>query len=239
MQMHAEFHNQEVVWWEGGVSNILANISNNVKINNTNLLLSDSSPESDLRIESPVDIWSVTVSFEWTWDGCIKLNSEILCNGRVYRKTFNPSLNPFTWVISSYDHVAWKVALIIKIGVAWQNIEKVVKYTVSPGDLYRVDIEMGDKKTIAWMITPIWVVWYDKDNNEVSWWLEKYDFTVSQWRFLKDWAYQSGFSTNDFRNLNFYYQAPLDARDGSVEIIQIISDRNEVIKTNNQPIASA
>ena len=239
IQMDAEAHNKKVLWWDDGFFNVLWSISNNVKISNTNLLLSDSLPNSELKIQSSVDVWNITVLFEWTWDGCIKLNSEVLCNGKTYSTTFNPKLNPFIWTVSSSNHVAWKVALIMKFGVWGKNIEKVIKYTISPSVLDHVDIKFEDIRTVAWMITPVSVVWYDKYDNIVDWWLEKYDFTVSQWRFLKDWAYQSGFSTNDFRDLNFYYQAPLDAKDGSIATIQIRSSRGNVLWTWAQTVVQA
>ena len=234
LQVKAEKHNQDA--WN--LSAILGTIDREIKISNTNVLLSDSNPKSELKIESLSDVWNITVEFMWTgW--CISLNSNVLCGGKSFTKTFNPKTNPFTWVVVS-DHVAWKDALIMKINVWWWYLEKIIKYTVSPSTLSRIELEVGDKKTIAWMITPIEAIWYDEYWNKIEWWLEKYDFTASQWRFLKDWAYQSWFSTNDFRDLRFYYQAPLEAVDWSIATIQIKSSSKwTVMKTYWQPIVQA
>ena len=226
MQVEAEKHNQEVMWWGDWLSNVLSNIYRNVKISNTNLLLSDSNTTSDLRIESASDVWNVSVKFIWTWEWCLKVENNKLCKGDSFTKTFNPKTDPFECSVGSADNVAWKSALIIQLGVGgWWYIENVLKYTVSPSTLDKVYMDWKDV-IVAWMITPIAVTWYDKNWNVVSWWLENYDFTASIWRFLKDWAYQPSFTTNDFRKLDFYYQAPLDAADWSVATIQMKSALN-------------
>ena len=95
LQVKADKHNQEVIWWDDSTSNLLLNVYKNVKISNTNVLLSDSNPSSDLRIESAVEVWNVTVEFIWTWDWCIKLDSQKLCNGDSFKKSFNPKTTPF------------------------------------------------------------------------------------------------------------------------------------------------
>ena len=239
MQVNSEKYNTNVTSWDNWLSKALANLYKNIRINNDNVLLSDSNPTSELRIESMIDLWNIMVEFSWTWDWCIKIDSDSLCSGSL-QKTFNPKTNPFVWVVSSSDHVAWKVGLVIKIKIWSWYIENIIKYTVSPSILDHVDINVEDKKSVAWMLTPIEVIWYDVYGNTVSWWLEKYYFTVSQWRFLKDWAYQSGFSTNDFRDLRFYYQAPLDAIDWSTSILQIKpSNSDKPLWTYNQQIVSA
>ena len=222
-QVKAEEHNR------GSDSSILNFMSRNIKINNTNVLLSDNNPSSELSIESISDIWVVTVTIGLIWDGCIKLDSEDLCKSN-FTQNFNPKTNPFKWVITSADHLAWKVGLDIKIEIWWEYLEKVIKYTVSPGELVRADIIFWDKESIAWMLTPVEVIWYDRNNNCVLWWLDKYEFTVSQWKFLKDWSYKTSFTTNDFRNLKFYYQAPVDAKDGSEAIMQVSNVRNSDVK---------
>ena len=241
LQVKAEEHNQEVMSWSSWLANALSNVSNNVRISNTDDLLSDSNPTSNLRIESAVDVWTISVTFTSTWDWCIKVDTNTLCNGSSFTKTFNPKNNPYSCSVESADHVAWKIGLDMKIGVWWWYIENIIKYTVSPSTLERVEIKLLDKKTIAWMLSPVVITWYDKYNNVVDWWLERYDFTVSQWRFLKDWAYQESFTTNDFRNLNFYYQAPIDAVDWSNAIIQISSSRDpsKILWTYQQKIAQA
>ncbi len=243
MQVNAEKYNQEAILWDTWLSNALSKLYKNLKISNDNVLLSDSNPTGELRIESMVDLWwNITVEFIWTWDGCIQIDSNSLCNGKTYQKVFNPKTDPFVGVVSSSDHIAWKVALIMNIKLWWWYIKKVIKYTVSPSVLDHVDIKLDDNKTVAWMMTPIEVIWYDKYENKVSWWLQKYDFELSQWRFFKDWAYQTGFSTNDFRNLKFYYQAPLDAPDWSVVTFQIKPSKtsgNVVLWTRNWMIVQA
>ena len=240
MQVDAEKHNQNVVWWKDWLANALSNVYKNVRISNSNTLLSESIPGSEIKIESLSDVWNITVEFMWTGDWCIKLDSDALCDGNTIKKTFNPKTNPFKWTVMSSNHIAWKVALVMKINIWWWYLEKIIKYTISPSNLDHVDINLWDKKTIAWMITPVEVIWYDRYDNKIDWWLEKCDFTVSQWRFLKDWSYQSGFSTNDFRDLKFYYQAPSDVSEWSVATIQIKSSKNwEVLKTYNQSIVYA
>ena len=52
--------------------------------------------------------------------------------------------------------------------------------------------------------------------------LKKYKFTVNTWRFLKDWVYVTGFTTNDFRNLKFYYQAPSKVENWSEALVQVV-----------------
>ncbi len=239
MQVDSEKHNQDATSWDDWLSKALSNLSKNLRISNENVLLSDSNPTSELRIESMVDLWNVTIEFIWTWDGCLKIDSGSLCGGKVIQKTFNPKTNPFIWVVSSSDHVAWKVWLIMNIKIWWWYIRNIIKYTVSPSVLDYVDINVGDEESVGWMLTPVEVVWYDKYGNKVSWWLEKYYFTVSQWRFLRDWAYQSWFSTNDFRDLRFYYQAPFDASDWSISNFQIKSSNGKVVWTRNLRIVQA
>ena len=238
MQVNAEKHNKAVIWWNDWLSNLLSSVYKNIRIANETSLLSDSNPSSELKIESVSDVGNITVEFVGTWDWCLKIDSHDLCNGKTFKKTFNPKNNPFTWIVVTADHVAWKVGLIMKISVWWWYIENIIKYTVSPSNLDHIDINFGSVKSIAWMMTPVEFIWYDRYNNKISWWLEKYDFTVSQWRFYKDWVYQSGFSTNDFRNLKFYYQAPLDAVDWSVVTLQV-SHNGNIVKTYNQPISQA
>ncbi len=236
--VEAEKRNKEALQWWGGASSL----ANNVKLQNSNALLSDSNPASELRIESTVDIWDITVEFVWIWDeSCLDVAWNVVCDGGSFSKTFNPKTNPFTWSVSSSNHIAWKIWLDIKISGWWWYLEKVMKYTVSPSFLERAEITVGDEKTVAWMISPVNVVWYDKYGNSVSRWTEKYDFTVSQWRFLKDWSYQDSFTTNDFRDLRFYYHAPLDAPDGSEAVIQISNSRNSdnYLATYHQTVVQA
>ena len=232
MQVSAEKHNQEIVWW------IVYNIYKNIRVSNENVLLSMGNPTSEVKIQSVSDVWNITVEFLWTWDWCIKIDSHDLCNGEIFKTTFNPKEKPFVWIVSSSDNVAGKVALVIRIKVWREYIENVIKYTVSPGSLHHVDIKFGNDKTVVWMMTPVEIIWYDVNNNKISWWSEKYDFTVSQWSFLKDWAYQTWFSTNDFRNLKFYYKAPLDAIDWSVATIRMLYSGN-VLGTGQQSIVRA
>ncbi len=239
MQVDSEEYNLSVTEWDDWLSKALSNLSKNLRISNDNVLLSDSNPTSELKIESLVDVWNITVEFVWTWDGCIKIDSGSLCSGKVLQKTFNPKTNPFIWTVSSSNHVAGKVWLIMNIKIWWWYIKNIIKYTVSPSVLDYVDINVGDEKSVGWMLTPVEIIWYDKYGNKISWWLEKYYFTVSKWRFLRDWAYQSGFSTNDFRNLKFYYQAPLDVSDWSVSIFQIKSSNGKVLWTRNLQIIQA
>ena len=215
-QVEAQKHNAEVNAWWSDASLILKSI----KISNSNDMLSDSNPSSLLRIESISNIGNVKVEFMWTWDWCIKLDKQELCNGKTISKVFNPKNNPFTGLVTSYDHVAWKLALDMKIYLWGQYIQEIIKYTVSPSILDNFEIKVWDEKTVAWMISPVEVIWYDKYNNRVSWWLEKYDITVSQWEFLKDWAYQPVITTNDFRDLRFYYRAPEDL-EGNNALIKI------------------
>ena len=222
-QVKLQNHNRGVTQWDDALSNLLKKIDDNVKINNSNALLSDSNPTSELRIESAVDVWNITVEFTWTWDGCLKIDGKKLCNGTSLKKTFNSKTSPLYLEVSSYDHVAWKDWLIIKISVWGWYLEKLIKYTVSPSLLEKIDVKFWDEVAIAWMTCPVTVAGYDKYWNQVEWWWEKFEFTVSQWRFLKDWSYQENFTTNDFRNLNFYYQAPANAVDGSKATIQIKS----------------
>ena len=238
LQVKADKHNQEVVWWDNAVSNLLLNVYKNVKISNTVVMLSDNNPTSDLRIESAVDVWNLTVEFIWTWEWCLKIDSQTVCNWNSIKNTFNPNTNPFFGVVSSADNVAWKVGLIIRVGVSWGYIENVIKYTVSPGLLNHIDID-GKNIVVAWMISPVTVTWFDWNWNEVSWGLERYTFTTTLWRFLKDWAYQNNFTTNDFRDSTFYYQAPLDAADWSKAVIQIKSSNGKIMWTYSPTILQA
>ena len=244
LQVKAQQHNQEVMLWDDWEANLLSNIYREVKIDNSNVLLSDSNPNSELKIESAKDVWPITVTFKWTGDWCIKIDEKSLCTWQSFTtKPFNPKFNPFTGLVSTADNVAGKDGLIIQIqiNVGWKYIENIIKYTVSPSTIQRFEIKIDDKKTVAWMISPVTVVWYDKNNNEVERWLEKYKFTVNQGRFLKDWAYQESFETNDFKNLKFYYQAPLDAVDWSEAIIQISRSNNpeEIIYSTGQKLIQA
>ena len=228
VEVEAEKHNREATRWEDWFSNAVSNVANNVKVQNSNALITDSNPYSELRIESIADIWNITVEFIWVWDdSCLDVDWNVICDGGSFSKTFNPKTNPFTWLVTTSNHIAWKIWLDIKInGWGWY-IEKVVKYTVSPSVLDRFELTIEDNKTIGWMISPVVVTWYDKYNNVVSWWLEKYDFLVTKWRFLKDWAYVDSFTTNDFRDLKFYYQAPLDAVDWEEVVFQIVESEKE------------
>ena len=242
LMVEAENHNKWAEWGDSWASNALARFSRYIKFSNSNSRLSDNNLSSELKISSIYDIWNITINFTSTWDSCLELDWHNLCGG--YSKTFNPKTQPFTWKISSADHIAWSAALDMKISLWWDYIEKIIKYKVSPSLLARAEIKLKDKRTVAWMISPVEVKWYDKYDNEVSWWLEKYKFTVTQWQFLKDWSYQPSFTTNDFRDLNFYYQAPLDAVDWSVAIIQIskasdlsVVDTQDYLWTYQQPIA--
>ena len=75
------------------------------------------------------------------------------------------------------------------------------------------------------------------NGNRIDWSSFKYDFTLTQWQFLKEWSYQTWFTTNDFRDLRFYYQAPLDADDGSTSTIQIIKSKDKLgIENDLQPL---
>ena len=242
LELRAERHNREVLWKNSWVSNALADFSNSVKISSSNGILSDSNPTSLLEIWSIYDVGNITVTIEWTWDWCLKIDETVVCNGSKFSKVFNPKKNPFSWVVTSSDHVAWVSALDIKYSLWGDYIEKVVKYRVSPSLLDSATIELWDVKTIAWMITPVEVKGFDQYDNEVLWWLKKYDFEVSQWRFLKEWSFMTGFTTNDFRNLKFYYQAPLDAEDWSEAVIRIVESKDftgweeKVLKTYRQRI---
>ena len=240
MQVEAENHNMEVI---AGWTNV-SNISRNIKISNSNALLSDSNPSSLLKIESISEIGNIQVEFMWTWDWCIIFDGSTLCDGAKTRRTFNPKTNPFSWLVET-AHRAWKAALDIKINWGWWYIEKVLKYTVSPSELDNFEVKIWDEQTVAWMISPVEVIWYDKHWNRADWWLEKFDFSVSQWEFLVNWSYKTGFSTNDFRDLRFYYRAPLEL-EWNKALIEISRHNNPskevVVKPNNpyeQPLVDA
>ena len=237
MQVKADKHNQEeMVTKDWLINNVMNSLNNNIQIYYPNTVISDNTPSVDLQIWSLSDIGNVSVTFMLTWDGSLKLGDDSLVNGGTISKSFNPKTDPLKLSVSTADHKAWKIGLDIKIAIWWNYIEKVIKYTVTPSDLDYVDITFGDKYAVAWMLTPIAITWYDQYDNAIEWWLDKYKFTVSQWRFLKDWSYQESFETNDFRDLNFYYQSPLDAADGSEAVVQIskLNDPSVYIKT--QPI---
>jgi len=238
MQMDAENHNQSVVDWSDWISNAFATFSANVKISSSNLTLSDNNPVSELKISSITDIWNVTVVFSSTWDGCLKVDDDSLCSWNLVSRTFNPKTNPSIFYISSADHIAWSVALDLKFQLGWDYIEKVYKYKVSPSDLDVVYINAGSDKTVAGMATPIEIVGYDKYNNRVSRWLTNYDFIVSTWELSKDWVYQTWFTTNDFRDLKFYYRAPAWAVNNSEALIQIkrSKDATWYLATHRQTI---
>lgn len=222
-EVESERHNREVLSWNTPVSLALSNISNNVKISNSNPNLTDNNPTSLLEIASMYDVQNITMTIEWTWDWCLSLNESKICPWDKYSLTFNPKTNPFKWLVKSADHKAWSLAFDIKYGLWGEDyIEKVVKYTVSPSDLSSIEINFLDKKTVAWMLTPVEVIGRDKYNNRISWWLKKYDFKISTWRFLREWSYNTGFTTNDFRNLKFYYQAPLNVQDGSNVVFEVV-----------------
>ena len=206
MQVEAEKHNAEVnAWW----SNV-STVAKNVKISNSNALLSDSNPSSLLRIEPIKNMGNITVVFMWTWDGCISVDGSTLCKGATTSRTFSKE-RPFSGLVKSADHIAWKLALDIKI-YWWGGwyYEKVLKYTVSPSVVDNFEIKVLDEKTVAWMISPVEVIWYDRYGNRVNRWLEKYKIIASQWEFLHNWAYKPEIITNDFRDLRFYYKAPLE-----------------------------
>lgn len=241
MQVDADKHNKEVISWESWLSSTLLNVERNVKVSNSNNLLSDSNPSSDLEINSLVDIGSVNVEFIWTWDWCLKIGDEELCKGKSIVKAFNPKTEPFRSTIVSSDHVAWKFALIVRIGTLWQYIEKVIKFTVSPWLLDSVSIEYWNKVAVAWMLVPVEVVGYDKYKNRVSWGTEKLKFTLSSWRFLKDWAYQESFETNDFRNLRFYYQPASDVEIWGESFIRVskAKDLDSELAKQSIPVVKA
>ena len=204
MQVEAERHNAELnAWWSDA-----STIAKNVKISNSNTLLSDSSPSSLLRIEPISDVGNITVEFMWTWDWSISVDGVALGKWGTITKTISKK-RPFSGLITA-DCVAWKNALDIKIYWWGWYYEEVLKYTVSPGVLDKFEIKVYDDKTVAGMTTPVEVIWYDKCGNRVDWGLEKYDITASQWDFLKDWAYKKEITTNDFRKLRFYYRAPVE-----------------------------
>ena len=201
MQVEAEKRNAEN-WW--------ADVARNVKISNSSSILSDNNPSSLLRIEPIKEVGTIKVVFMWTWDWCINIDGTTLCKGATTTRTLSKN-KPFSWLVKSADHIAWKLALDMKIyWWGWGYYEKVLKYTVSPSTLDSFEIKVWDDKTIAWMVSPVEVIWYDKYSNRVDRWLEKYNITASQWEFLKDWAYQPVITTNDFRDLRFYYKAPLE-----------------------------
>lgn len=237
MQVDADKHNQEVSNWGDWVANLLSSLDKDIRIENSNSLLSDTSPTSNLKIASMSEIWNITVTFEWTWDWCLNINWIDLCDGKTFTKSFNPKKNPFTWLItSSSGHVAWKVGLIMKIWIEGWYMEKIIKYTISPSVPTKVSLKVksdGSKKQVIvvdGMTLPINATLYDDYDNVVPWWTEKYKFTVTPWwRFLKDWWYMNNFYTNDFRDLNFYYEVPEDF-EGEVDI-QILTSKDEVIWT--------
>ena len=242
LEIDAEKHNQEVLSREDWVWNALSNFYRNVKISNSNSALSDNNSSSLLEISSAVDVWNITVNFMSTGDWCLKIDEQNICSE--FSKTFNPKINPFSWIVTTADHVAWTNAIIIRISLWSEYIEKVIRYTISPSDLDNVEIKVWSDRSIAWMLTPVEFIWYDKYGNRVSRWLENYNFVVSQWRFLKEWSYQTWFATNDFRKLKIYYQAPSDAKDNNEAIIQIYkssdsSENKKYLWTHVQKIIQA
>lgn len=222
-EIEAEEHNRMILSWNSWVSNALSNIKSSVKISNSNGNLTDNNPTSLLEISSIYDVQNIIVTIEWTWDGCLKLNENKVCPWDKITTTFNPKTNPFKWVVESFDNRAWSSAFDIKYGL-WGDkyIEKIVKYTVSPGSLAFIDVNFWNRQTVAWMLTPVEVIGRDKNKNKVSWWLKKYNFIVDTWKFLKDGMYVTGFTTNDFRNLRFYYQAPSKVENWSEALVQVI-----------------
>ena len=220
LQLEAEKHNNEVNAWWSDASAMLKN----VKISNSNAILSDSNPSSTLRIESIADIGQMTVEFMWTGDWCILVDGTRLCDGGTKWPIKFSKQKPFSGLVTT-AHVAWKAGLYMKISWGWWYIEKVIKYTVSPSQLDNFEIKFYDDKTVVWMVSPMEIIWYDKYGNRVDWWLETFDVTASQGRFLKDWAYQTEISTNDFRDLRLYYQAPSNL-DGDKALIQISRHNN-------------
>lgn len=217
LQVEADKHNKEYAsgWF-------LATLYNNIKIYTSNTKISEAEQINQLQISSASDIKTISMSIIGTWDSCLAINGESVCwSERIW--TFNPKEEPFTWLITSLDHKAWVSALDIKFSLPGSSdyVNKVIQYSVLPSSGTHFEIWMPSDFTVAWMVTPVILNWWDAYENKL--WLtnERYKISVDKWEFVKDWAYVTWFTTNDFRNLNFYYHAPLDAENGSEAIIQV------------------
>lgn len=233
----AQRHNSEVTSSDDALWHWLSDLSKYIKISNSNGTLTENTPNSQFSISSNVDLWKVTVTFESIWDWCLMLNDKNLC--KPFTISFNPKLNPFTWLVKTGDNKAWTDGIKMIISNWWgAYLQKVIRYKVKPWKLDHIDFHiqwLAWQKVIAWMAIPVQIVGYDAHDNRVDWSSVNYDFTVTQWQFLKDWAYQTWFTTNDFRDLRFYYQAPLDAKDGSISTISIVEseDNSKILYTHN------
>ncbi|MDR2191143.1 MAG: hypothetical protein LBP53_08520 [Candidatus Peribacteria bacterium] len=117
-------------------------------------------------------------------------------------------------------------------------VSKTQRITVQEGALAQFNIQ-APKTSIVGMLTPIRITAQDAYQNPVTRTPVSYLVSVSSGKFLHEGGYKTSFTTNSFKNLNFYYQAaPLEgnAQNGNATIIITPADTNDTTSATGQLI---
>lgn len=196
-------------------NNMLLKFSRSLKVTSSNSHISTysyqnwetSSLSVQLNFSTNQDYWTIPVQIKSIWDSVLSLN---WINLSAWSSFVFDTKKGFSWIVDTVDHKAWNSALEISFSFAWSVYKVIQEFYVDPWIIDDSTITMSFDEDISvwWIVTPVHVRWYDVYWNKISWAFENYDFVASTWQFLYKWMYSTGFTTNEFKNLDFYYQSP-------------------------------
>lgn len=186
-----------------------------------------------LSIESVKDNWVLDFEVSLTGDVCLNAGiSDSHSNMKhnfclaPYRFSGNMKDRGKLFLIGNADGKAGDWLLIVKICLPSDStkcVQKTHKITVQPWKVDHFEWTSQSPSSVRWMLTPISITAFDAKDNQVDWTTEQYNIEVDIWQLLHDGSYQKFFGVNRFKNLNFYFQAPISG-----------NQDNAVIKVDSQ-----
>ncbi|MDR0370204.1 MAG: hypothetical protein LBH96_07085 [Candidatus Peribacteria bacterium] len=206
----SQIENENKQLFEGTNGKRLSEYYAKVKTNIDTNTINKKTPNATLKLSATTNMGTIDINISGTGDSCLQVNTTNLCN-KQRTKRFNPYESVETLTISSADNKAGSSMIIIEICPPNQTncVKKTQKLEIKEGDLKEIIITPREKLSARGILTPINISAFDEYNNPITRSLSEYTISTDIGEFLHEGGYKKSFKTNNFKNLNIYYQAPL------------------------------
>lgn len=235
----SQIENENKQLFEGTNGKRLSEYYAKIKTNLDTNTINKKTPNATLKLSATTNIGTIDINISGTGDSCLQINSTNLCN-KQRTKRFNPYESIETLTVSPADKKAGSSMIIIEICPPNQTscVKKTQKIEIKEGDLKEIIITPKEKISARGILTPINISAFDEHKNPITRSLSEYTISTDIGEFLHEGGYKKSFKTNNFKNLNIYYQAPLSGSETSATF-KITTDNWETISTIKQSIITA
>ncbi|MDR2540432.1 MAG: Ig-like domain-containing protein [Candidatus Peribacteria bacterium] len=164
-----------------------------------------------LDLTSNTDLGSMEFIITSTGAGCFQIDGKSLCNGGKRNSRINPNIATTSLKITPTDKKAGISLIQIKICIPGTQdcVTKTQRITTKEGPLDHFKIQSKSPTTPRGMLTSVTITARDANENPIDWANDEFVIQVNEGKFLNDGMYTTEFTTNRFKNLTVYYQAPI------------------------------